>query len=179
MIKYVKDILNTITPGQRLFALVFLLIAITLMTVGPKLFDSFTMDHDELTLKVNRQKTEILDLNTRVGELTQQVLENQKSCTNELIAKEKEILGIITSIETEMEKGHNSVTKIEKRVERREKMMQRAPSYGNDTIQMAYSIIPDEPEETIIETKIDNSKVLSSLRNLKKKISSDIEKKKQ
>jgi hypothetical protein len=179
MIKYIKDILTTITPGQRLFALVFLLIAITLMTVGPRLFDSVTMDHEELNLKVNRQKTEIFELNSRVGELTQQVLDNQRSCTNDLIAKEKEILGIITSIEIEMERGQTTITRTEKRAETSNRMIRRSPSSTEDTIQVAYSIIPDEPEPTIIETRTDNSKALNSIKQLKKKISSDIEEKKK
>lgn len=175
MLKYIKDILTTITPGQRLFALVFLLVAITLMTVGPKLFDSFTMDHDELNIKVNRQKTEIIELNSRVGELTQQVLDNQRSCTNNLIEKELEILGIITSIEIELERGHNTVTKIEKRPETSNRMVRRLPSSTEDTIQVAYleASVIDQP--VIIETKADYSKALKSIKQLKKKISSDIE----
>jgi hypothetical protein len=172
MIKYIKDILTTITPGQRLFALVFLLIAITLMTVGPRLFDSVTMDHDELNLKVNRQKTEIFELNSRVGELTQQVLENQRSCTNDLIAKEKEILGIIGSIETEMANNHNSLIRVERNAPRVNRMQKSANP--NDTVRLAYSII-EEPE-VITEVRTDNSKSLEALRKLKNKISSDIKK---
>lgn len=173
MIKYIKDILTTITPGQRLFALVFLLIAITLMTVGPKLVDLLTMDNTELEIKVNRQKTEIVELNSRVGELTQQVLENQRSCTDELIEKEREILGIIGSIETEMANNHNSLVRIERnapRVNRMQKM-----SNPEDTIRLAYSII-EEPE-VITEVRTDNTKSLQSIRKLKNKLSSDIKKK--
>lgn len=174
MIKYVKDILNTITPGQRLFALVFLLIAIILMTVGPKLADLLTMDNSELTIKVNRQKTEIIELNARVGELTQQVLENQRSCTNELIAKEKEILNVINSIESEMVQNNNSLVRTERVSSPRVNRMVRIQE--NDTMPSpTYSII-EEPE-SIIEIRTDNTQAISALRKLKKTISSDIEKK--
>jgi hypothetical protein len=58
-------------------------------------------------------------------------------------------------------------------------MIRRSPSSTEDTIQVAYSIIPDELEQTIIETRTDNSKALNSIKQLKKKISSDIEEKKK
>lgn len=174
MIKYFKEILSTITPGQRLFALVFLLIAVILISVGPKLADSLTMDNDELSAKVNQQKTEILELNTRVGELTKQVLENQRSCTNELLAKEQEILTVINSVESEMVKGHNSVVRIERNSSPRVERMMRLPE--NDTMpRLAYSVI-EEPEK-VTEVRTDNTKAITALRKLKKKISSDIEKK--
>lgn len=174
MLKYIKDILNTITPGQRLFALVFLLCAITLMTVGPKLVDTLTMDNDELLIKVNRQKVEIIDLNTRVGELTQQVIENQRSCTNELVQKEREILDIITSIENEAVRNNNMLVRVE-RPELRPNRLERI-SNPNDTVRVAYSII-EEPQP-ITEIRTDNTKTIASLRKLKNKISSDIQKNK-
>ena len=92
MLKYVSGILKTISPAQRLIALCILILAIVIMTIGPRIVDSLTKDTEELKNKVAMQKSEIVDLSTRVNELNKQVLENQKECTNSLIAKEKEIL---------------------------------------------------------------------------------------
>lgn len=173
MLKYVKDILNTITPAQRLLALVFLLFSIVIMTVGPKLIETLTMDNEEFKARLNQQKIENIELNARVGELTKQVLDNQRSCTNELVEKEREILGIINSIETEMVNGHNTLVRVERNSPRVERL-QRMPA-SNDTIRLAYSAI-EEPE-VITEIRTDNSKSITSLRKLKEKISSDIKKK--
>jgi predicted RNase H-like nuclease (RuvC/YqgF family) len=99
MLKYVSGILKTISPTQRLIALCILVLAIVIMTVGPRLADSFTKDNEELKSKVALQKTEIAELTTRVNELNTQVISNQRECTNSLIAKEKEILDIVVEIE--------------------------------------------------------------------------------
>ena len=99
MLKYVSGILKTISPAQRLIALCILVLAIVVMTIGPKVVDSLTKDTEELKNKVAMQKSEIVDLSARVTELNKQVLENQRECTNSLIAKEKEILEIVNDIE--------------------------------------------------------------------------------
>ena len=99
MLKYVSGILKTISPAQRLIALCILILAIVVMTIGPRVVDSLTKDTEELKNKVAMQKSEIVDLSTRVNELNKQVLENQKECTNSLIAKEKEILEIVNDLE--------------------------------------------------------------------------------
>lgn len=99
MLKYVSGILKTISPTQRLIALCILVLAIVIMTVGPRLADSFTKDNEELKSKVALQKTEIAELTIRVNELNTQVISNQRECTNSLIAKEKEILDIVVEIE--------------------------------------------------------------------------------
>jgi septal ring factor EnvC (AmiA/AmiB activator) len=99
MLKYVSGILKTISPAQRLIALCILILAIVVMTVGPRLVDSFTKDTEELKNKVALQKNEIAELTTRVNELNTQVISNQRECTNSLIAKEKEILDIVVEIE--------------------------------------------------------------------------------
>ena len=99
MLKYVSGILKTISPAQRLIALCILILAIVVMTIGPRVVDSFTKDTEELKNKVAMQKSEIVELTGRVNELNKQVLENQRECTNSLIAKEKEILDIVVEIE--------------------------------------------------------------------------------
>ena len=85
MLKYVSGILKTISPAQRLIALCILILAIVVMTIGPRVVDSLTKDTEELKNKVAMQKSEIVDLSTRVNELNKQVIENQRECTNSLI----------------------------------------------------------------------------------------------
>ena len=99
MVKYFSEILKTITPTQRLLALCILILAVVIITVGPKFIDSVTKDTEELKTKISSQRTEINDLTLRVNELNKQLLVNQSECTNSLIAKEKEILDIVVEIE--------------------------------------------------------------------------------
>jgi len=99
MVKYFSEILKTITPTQRLLALCILILAVVIITVGPKFIDSVTKDTEELKTKITAQRTEINDLTLRVNELNKQLLANQSECTNSLIAKEREILDIVVEIE--------------------------------------------------------------------------------
>lgn len=105
MFKYISGILGTISPGQRLVALSILLLSITLIAIGPKIVNSFTHDTEELSNKINLQKSEINDLTVRIKELSKQVIDNERECTNSLVAKERELLIAISEIENEFKKS--------------------------------------------------------------------------
>jgi Na+/phosphate symporter len=105
MFKYISGILGTISPGQRLVALSILLLSITLIAIGPKIVNSFTHDTEELNNKINLQKSEINDLTVRIKELSKQVIDNERECTNSLVAKERELLTAISEIENEFRKS--------------------------------------------------------------------------
>ena len=105
MFKYISGILGTISPGQRLVALSILLLSITLIAIGPKIVNSFTHDTEELNNKINLQKSEINDLTVRIKELSKQVIDNERECTNSLVSKERELLTAISEIENEFRKS--------------------------------------------------------------------------
>ena len=62
MFKYISEILSKLSMGQRLLALVFLLLSITFISVGPKIVNAFTQDNEELKTKVELQRSEIIEL---------------------------------------------------------------------------------------------------------------------
>ena len=84
MFKYISNILSTITPGQRLIALCVLLFSIVIITTAPKLIDATTKDTEELTNKINLQRTEIAGLSEQVQKLNEQLIANSSECTNRL-----------------------------------------------------------------------------------------------
>ena len=59
MFKYISQILSQFTKTQRVIALLMLLTSITIITIGPKLIDSITLDRKELEEKITKQKTRI------------------------------------------------------------------------------------------------------------------------
>ena len=160
MVKYFSEILKTISPAQRLLALCMLILAVVAITVGPKFIDSVTKDTEELTTKINAQRTEINDLTVRVNELNKQLLVNQSECTNSLIAKEKEILEIVNDIER-----HAFTVK------------QSAP----EPMQMRRAVFTDSsgavletPTPTPTETPSVNKAMIKKLRHLKTKLQADL-----
>ena len=110
MFKYISEILSKFTLGQRILALIILVVAIITISIGPKIIDSLTYDDTELTQKIESQKIEIKTLDSTVYNLNKQVIKNQKNCTEEIInnqkkcsdeaiKREKEIMEIINNIE--------------------------------------------------------------------------------
>ena len=99
MFQHIKDILSQISPGQRLLALVFLLFSISLIIVGPKIVDSLTNTDEELIVITNRQRDQIIQLNTELSELNLQMIKNKTECTNLVVEREKEILKMIEDLQ--------------------------------------------------------------------------------
>lgn len=92
MFKYISEILGKFSMGQRIVALLLLLLTITIITISPNLIDALTQDNTELDMKIERQKSEIITLTNEVDTLKNQIRKNARDCTNEIIEREKEIM---------------------------------------------------------------------------------------
>ena len=104
MFKYISDILGKLSTGQRLTALIVLLVSIVIITIGPKIASILSQDNEELNDKICRQRNEISELNKTVSDLSSQITNGQKSCTDRFVARENEILDMISNIEREAQK---------------------------------------------------------------------------
>ena len=104
MFKYISDIIGKFSTGQRLTALILLLLSITAISVGPKIASILTQDNEELNVKIERQRTEIEELNKTVSDLNDRIITGNKSCTDRFVAREGEILDMISNIEKEAQK---------------------------------------------------------------------------
>lgn len=99
MFKYIKEILSQISPTQRLFALIILLFSISLILVGPKIVESLTHSDEELVAITNRQREQIIELNSELSKLNLEMIKNKTECTNLIIEREKEILKMIEDLQ--------------------------------------------------------------------------------
>ena len=163
MFKYLSNILSTITPGQRLIALCVLLFSIVIITTAPKLIDATTKDTEELTNKINLQRTEIAGLSEQVQKLNEQLIANSSECTNRLISKQKEILTVIDALESDL---------APKPQLRRESAYRRISSENDSTVMMMQMPRMESPEPV----PANNSAALKKLKNLKLNLSKDIQK---
>lgn len=158
MFKYIADILSKISAKQRVLALGILLLAITTIIILPKIVNSFTYDNEELTLKVQRQRLELLELNQRVTVLNKQVIDNQTECTNQMVQREREILDVVAMIESEVQKTNRKTIKVN------EEKVINLPDNEDGTPAMKMMSI-EEPKVVVV--KVDNSKVISMVKKLK------------
>ena len=159
MFKYISEILSQFTKTQRVMALLMVLTTITIITIGPSLIDSITEDRTELELKITKQTERITLLENQVDTLDSKIRESQKSCTQEIYARENEFIQMLDEIRAEAFKY---------RVSKRNNVsaMMRVKI---DTINKHGDYELDDP---IIEpeVKVDISPILSKIDNMKKKI---------
>lgn len=99
MFKYISQILNKFTQGQRILALCILLLSITFISVGPKIVSSLTYDDTELKAQLNEKTNEINQLRKEVSNLNLQVQETQIECTDRVFQREQEILKMIEDLQ--------------------------------------------------------------------------------
>jgi len=106
MMQYFTEILKTFSIAQRIWALIILCISVFFITFGSDIIDTLKPDPTQQNLVVQRQKKEIISLNTqldsltlKVGYLTQEVINGQSECSNKRIQREKEIITQIDELQ--------------------------------------------------------------------------------
>lgn len=166
MFKYISEILSKFTQKQRIFALCFLLLSIIIISVGPKITESLTYNDEELKIRIESQNNQIIQLNNRINELNTQVIENQKACTDEMVKRENEILGIITDIENYTNKMKNE-TRIVNSTSRKTYEINN----GDSSVRVMAMIMPESNNTTTIINNKRDEKLIGMIKNLKKKVS--------
>ena len=166
MFKYISQILKSFTPGQRILALLILVISIIMITLGPSFINSNTNTCDELTIRLKSQEQQIVELNKRVNELNTQLLTGQKECTDNLISKQKEIMDIVNGMIKDAETANKQ--KIVK-IDESRKMTMRRIDDGNGSNGEVSAMRIDEPEPKVIVVN-DNTEMIKKLKTMKTKI---------
>ena len=158
MFKYISEILSQFTKTQKVMALLMVLTTITIITIGPSLIDSITTDKEELELKITKQTQRITSLENQVDTLDSKIRESQKSCTQEIYARENEFIQMLDEIRAEAFNYRVKKTNVS--------AMMRVKI---DTITKHGDYELDDP---IVETKVkvDISPLLSKIDKMKKKI---------
>ena len=161
MFKYISEILSQFTETQRVMALLMVLTAITIITIGPSLISSITTDRKELEDKITKQEERINTLEDLTDTLNSKVRRNQRLCTEEIISREEEFIKMLDEIRDEVFKYKVS-TKKPKIIDYGD----GAGSSGNGDVMME---MPN-PFPIKTEVKVDISPILNKIDNMKKMI---------
>lgn len=167
MFKYISEILSQFSKTQRVMALLMVLTTITIISIGPSLIGSMTTDRKELEDKITKQAERINLLENQIDTLDSKIREGQRSCTQEIYARENEFIQMLDEIKAEAFKYRVSTKNSnEPRV-----MMKTRPNGDEESgerVMMMEMPRQDEPIKT--EVKVDISPVLSKIDKMKKKI---------
>ena len=166
MFKYISEILSQFSKTQRVMALLMVLTTITIISIAPSLIDSITTDKKELEDKITKQTERITSLENHIDTLDLQIRESQRSCTQEIYARENEFIQMLDEIKAEAFKYRVSTkNSTEPRV------MMRTKSTGDDgNVDVMMMEMPRQDEPVKTEVKVDISPVLSKIDKMKKKI---------
>ena len=160
MFKYISEILSQFSKTQRVMALLMVLTTITIISIGPSLIDSITEDRTELESKITKQTERITSLENHIDTLDWQIRESQKSCTQEIWARENEFIQMLDEIRAEAFRYKVS-TKTS------DVVVNRTKSTGGDENVMMMEM---PRQETKTEVKVDISPILSKIDKMKKNI---------
>lgn len=166
MFQYISQILKSFTPGQRILALLILVMSIVMITLGPSFINSNTNTCDELTIRLKSQENQIIELNQRVNELNTQLLSGQKECTDNLIAKQREIMDMVNGMIKDAEHS-NKQTIVKTDVPR--KLTMKRMDNGDESTGEVSAMSIKEPETKVIIVK-DNTEMIKKLKTMKTKI---------
>jgi len=153
MFKYISDIIQNISPKQRLFALFITLLFIFLITFGGKIISSISDTDKALLRKLERLEISNKQLGEQNQELQTIILQSQLQCTKDITEVRQQILTQIGLLEKEM----SQTTRVNK-----------MSVYTEDTIQVSMMRRP-EPQQ------LPNTQVLSHLKEMKKQLQKDIQ----
>lgn len=153
MFKYISDIIQNISPKQRLFALFITLLFIFLITFGGKIISTISETDKALLRKVERLELSNKQLGEQNQELQTIIIQSQLQCTKDITDVRQQILTEIGLLEKEM----SQTTRVNK-----------MSIYTEDTTQVSMMRRP-EPQQ------LPNTKVLSHLKEMKKQLQEDIQ----
>ena len=137
-----------------------------MITLGPSFINSNTNTCDELTIRLKSQESQIIELNQRVNELNTQLLSGQKECTDNLIAKQREIMDMVNSMIKDAEHS-NKQTIVKTDVPR--KLTMKRMDNGDESTGEVSAMMIKEPETKVIIVK-DNTEMIKKLKTMKTKI---------
>jgi predicted RND superfamily exporter protein len=151
MFQYISDIIKNISPQQRLWALVVVLVTVVVVTLGDNLITAFTNSDNVLENKISRLESANQLLNNQNRELQTIVIESQLQCTKDITNLRQQIVDELSQIEREM------------------RMTQRPMmTITNDTVVMSQPV----------PAPVTSSPAMSHIRSMKKQLENDIEKSK-
>lgn len=157
MFKYISEILAQFSTPQKVIALSLILLSIIIITIGPSIIES----NDELKSEIESKRTKIKALESELNEKDSKIREEQKSCTNEILEREKEFIKMLDYLQNKAKKEDGRIIS----------HMNRESIQIRDSLLIKDSLLlsPAIQTSTII-IKNDMNSIIKEIEDAKKKI---------
>ncbi len=158
MFKYISDIISQFSTGQKIIALLILVLSIIIITLGPSLIDAINVDKEEMKSIILEKSKKIDDLNKEVDTLQKKIRDGQIICTNEIFQREKNFIQMLDDLQAEARKEQNS------------SKILRKESFITNSIDTTVMMMPQERSTNTVIIKNDMSKMIKEIDKMKERI---------
>jgi|688.fasta_scaffold575968_2 hypothetical protein len=155
MFRYISEIIAQFSTPQKVIALSLILLSIVIITIGPSMIES----NDELKEEIDAKTIKIKALESELNEKDTKIRSEQKSCTNQILEREKEFVAMLDYLQNKAKKDNNKIIS--------QTNMEFFP-----VISVSDSLLysPEPPTQSTIIVKNDMGNIINEIDNLKKKI---------
>ena len=155
MFRYISEIIAQFSTPQKVIALSLILLSIVIITIGPSMIES----NDELKEEIDTKTIKIKALESELNEKDTKIRSEQKSCTNQILEREKEFVAMLDYLQNKAKKDNNKIIS--------QTNMEFFP-----VISVSDSLLysPEPPTQSTIIVKNDMGNIINEIDNLKKKI---------
>jgi len=150
MFRYISEILSQFSTPQKVIALSLILLSIVIITIGPSLIES----NDELKIKIKEKNDKIKTLEIEINEKDTKIRNEQKSCTNQIIEREKEFIVMLDHLKNKAKTEDGKIIS----------------SLNRESFQIKDSLHSPVSHTSTIIVKSDMNNIISEIELLKKKI---------
>ena len=104
MFKYISEIISQFSTPQKVVALSLVLFSIVIITISPSLIGAITMDRKDLNKSIEDKKEIIRTLEEELRAKDLLLIDNGRSCTNEILKREEEFITMLGQIKGDLRK---------------------------------------------------------------------------
>jgi hypothetical protein len=108
MFRYISEILSQFSTPQKIIALSLLLFSIVIISISPSLIGAINLDKDELKSTIDQKDAKILKLEQQVDDQELKIRNEQQSCTNEIVKREKDFISMLDLLKEKAREENNS-----------------------------------------------------------------------
>ena len=105
MFKYISEIIAQFSTPQKVIALSLILLSIVIITIGPSMIESNEEMREEIDLKNDKIKA----LESELNEKDTKIRTEQKSCTNQILEREKEFIAMLDHLKNKAKSEDNKI----------------------------------------------------------------------
>ena len=158
MFKHISEIISQFSTPQKVIALALVLFSIVIISVAPSLISAITVDRKDLNKSIEDKKETIKVLEDELKLKNLLIIDNGRSCTNEILKREQEFIGMLGQIKGDLKKK-----------EEEKPLIYESLRIRNNDSTLKMMILP-APEANVVTKKSNLKPIIKKIEMMEEKI---------